>query len=366
MADDSAPPQELDCAPGSALQLLGDGVRKIMGVLVYRIALYADAEEARRTLAAWDGHPHGSLCARQDFFDQLAAGRYRKCLRLHFAWGLGAARVQSGFGEALLRRVPEASAAHARALVASVPDVPANSVLLIRFAGDGEHVEPLAGQCLNSVASHELWSAFQRIYFDEQEDLPAIKRSLVRRVPQVVFPPPHDVPAANGTAPEGRGGLADSSPRPGQAELRQRRTWRDSSGRAEGKAGYKFGDVTRTLLQKTRTGGQAPAAAAGTGGNDTRSEHQHAIADLSAQVEGLQKDREEAAQRASQERLAVLRSGALAGASTALFAASAAVEVLGPTRARPLLLLSALVAAVGLPLTRAGPRVAELAASASA
>jgi hypothetical protein len=329
MANDKAAPEELDYAPGPALKLIGDGVRKAMGVVVYRAAMYADAEEARKTLEGWNGHSHSSLCADQDFFNQLVAGRYRKCIRLHFAWSLGAAKVQDSFGEALLRRVPGTSAEHARAFVAAVPDVPANSVLLVKFASDGEHVEiSLAGKCLNSVASHELWSGFQRIYFDEQDDLPTIKKSLVRFVPEVVFPPLSSALAAIGNSSE------DCS----DAELRQRikPTWRDSSGRAEGKEGYKFGDLTRTLLQKTRkgTGANDVSHAAG---NQVLNENQRAIADLSSQVKDLQKDLDAAAQKAGQERLAALCSGALVGASTALFAASAAVEVLGPAGARPLL-----------------------------
>jgi len=244
-------------------QLVGESLRiakiAFVELPVYRLAIYVDAPAAAEALAAFAGQPYDTLSSQQDFFDCFVNGRFRKTMHFTFLRKLPKARLQTTFHSALLSRGGPGSAAEVENFTAFMDSTAEGDVLTVRFQADGEHLEVNAswrasGSC--AFKSPAVWLCTQQAYFDKDAEHQAIKLNALRHLPEIVFGNGHlqercDSTSSSNASNEGLA-LAEAPTGCVQSTLRSRKTWRDFAGRSNGKDGYKFGDITRGVLAKSK------------------------------------------------------------------------------------------------------------------
>jgi len=249
-------------------QLVGEGVRrkKVASVElpVYRIAIYLDALAAANALAAFAGQPYDTLNSQQAFFDCFVNGRFRKTMHFTFLRFLPKAKLQTAWNAQLLARAGHDAAAEVENFAAIMDSAAEGDVLTVRFGADGEHVEVDAswrtcGSCV--VKSHAVWLCIQQTYFDRDSEFLGLKLGAIRHLPEIIFDSGHFLESCRSTSASSNEGLAPAEDAAGSAlhhgdyiqrTSRSRKTWREYACRSSGKDGYKFGDITRGVLAKSR------------------------------------------------------------------------------------------------------------------
>ena len=243
--------------------LIGRGDRVVsvafVKIHVYALGLYVESAGCRAALLPrFAGQSHDELLAvGPEFFAQFVGGSFKKTFRLVFCRALPKNKLVKGFEDAFKSRCDAEHKADAdRVLDALVPDigVAEDDVLTIQLEADTKTLSISFHSAATQAEDNRLtmesggeggcWTAFQRIFFDDDTPVPTIRHGAIADLP--------DVLAGEGnTAGESRGALT-RQPTAMQIEAavdrglshvqRKQMTWSEFAGRDDGGSGYRFGE----------------------------------------------------------------------------------------------------------------------------
>eukprot|EP00928_Gymnodinium_smaydae_P004657 TRINITY_DN11588_c0_g1_i1.p1 TRINITY_DN11588_c0_g1~~TRINITY_DN11588_c0_g1_i1.p1 ORF type:complete len:426 (+),score=109.71 TRINITY_DN11588_c0_g1_i1:113-1279(+) len=280
MGRSPAPASEL--ANGDRLVGVGQRVKKIGPATfqVYDLAFYVEPEAAALSLQDFTNLSHDEVAKEASFYEALVRGRFRKTFSLTFCRCVKKAALAGGFREGLARRLDNDKQAEGERVLDGFcpPDgVKTGDVIELCCQGDGETFElrffPAANAAnagktdadaalrlrLRSPGPKGVWSAVQRVYFDADTELTAIRRGAVERMPELLssMKARQSADKAKEEAKEDAAKVAPevlaqavpvSQPQLGWS----RKDWACFSGRTDGNPRYRFGDVTRGLTRRIR------------------------------------------------------------------------------------------------------------------
>jgi hypothetical protein len=182
---------------GRPYALLGAGVRKKLVVKVYAMALYVDAEEARRAFPALavraGGRDHGRLTAGDHAQQFVVWGSFGKLAVLHFVRTVDAEKIRDAFKEGLEEelsdKAPPELRAGAQAFLALFDrPLKEGEEILLRSSGDGRIEVEIAGQKKVGPVSPKLARAVWSIWLGARPISTDLRRALVDRIDQLAGP----------------------------------------------------------------------------------------------------------------------------------------------------------------------------------
>ena len=175
--------------PGVTLTCTGVGCRKAtaLGVKVYAIAQWIDAEGARKPLSEWQGKSGKDLAEDQGFYDAISSADIEKRLRLVFVRHVTAKELRDGFGESLRLAYPEKLSSSAEQFLALfATDVKEDHSIELRCLPGGVIEVEQNGATLGRMpADPELAKAVWGIYLGKDladSHLEQIKPELIARM----------------------------------------------------------------------------------------------------------------------------------------------------------------------------------------